>query len=279
MQKLSQLEELVHDNFGSAIVVKLSGKLLKDKAKISETAQAIADAYGRLLSFDGRLSSLVLVHGAGPQLNALLADNGFEKKTVDGRRYTTPGMMECIEYATLEISWQLKEKLEGSLFLDHDDVSIDYLLVGVEGMGEKYGGRVGRPVALLSSLGEARQDVIFLDKIVIVPSIATGAHVLYNVNADDLAGFVAARINACCYLTVGEEGGVLRDVHDPNSVIKQLALPDFTAMPLSEGMIPRRDGIAYFLQNLPVGRAFVSNSVDLNSVLEHSSPSTEIVRR
>jgi acetylglutamate kinase len=274
---MSKLDDMLNITpYGSVIVLKLSGKLLNGEEKVRETSQAISLAYSELASVFSPLASLVIVHGAGPQLDEALAANSFEKKIIDGVRYTTPEMMELIEDVTFSVSSDLESELAG-IFGTHV-VSSGYGLVTAESMGEKYGRRAGMP---FSFEYEAEPDNMYcLDRITVLPAIARGIDgKLYNVNADHMAGFFAAKINyVTCYLAVGDEGGVLKNVNDRASVISKLTLLEFASMPLSGGMIPRREGMAYFLTHTYNSRAFISSSVDLNSVLEGKSRSTEILR-
>jgi acetylglutamate kinase len=273
---MSKLEEMLEAVAGGTIVLKLSGKLLNGEEKIAETAKAIEAAYDGITTFFSPLISLVIVHGAGPQLDKALSDFGFEKKIIDGMRYTTPEMMELIEDVTFSVSGELESKLADCF--SRDMVSSGYGLVTAESLGEEYGGRAGRPIS--SDYESTPDNYLCLEPITIFPAIASGVDKnLYNVNADHMAGFVATKVNnVVCYLAVGDEAGVLKDVNDRQSVISKLTLPEFAAMPLSGGMLPRRKGITDFLENTKNTRAFVSNSVDLNSILEGKSPYTEIVR-
>jgi len=277
------LREAAFCNNGvNTIVLKLSGKLLTDEKKINETAQEIYDAYGEQLSSEGKLSSLGIVPGAGPQLGKMLAAHGFEKKLVDGVRYTTPEMMEHVERVTTSISEQLEAELKNRFL---SDVSYNSHWVVCKDMGPRYGGSVGMPYALMPYSGQELnpETMVLADKVLIIPSIArtVGKPGLFNVNADHMAGFVAARFNACAYLAVSEEAGVLKDVNDKQSVIPRLTMSELVELLKTDpsgGMIPRLQGMAHFLNTTDGSRAFISSSLDLNSILEKSSPSTEIVR-
>ena len=84
-------------------VVKVGGGILQDN--LDELASALA--------FLHRLGLRpVVLHGAGPQVDAALAEAGIETEKVDGLRVTTEGVMEIARPVIYEENMRLVEALE-----------------------------------------------------------------------------------------------------------------------------------------------------------------------
>ncbi|MGZ8687509.1 MAG: amino acid kinase family protein, partial [Gaiellaceae bacterium] len=73
------------------VVLKLGGRVAE---------QAAAEAHGlRAQGYD-----VVVVHGAGPQITAAMERRGIEPSFVDGRRVTTPEVLEVVRESLLEVN-------------------------------------------------------------------------------------------------------------------------------------------------------------------------------
>ena len=81
----------------------------------------------------------------------------------------------------------------------------------------------------------------------LIPVIATiGADTTgqaYNINADTVAGAIAASLNAAKIIYLSDVPGLLRDVEDPTSLINRITTPDLRTKlasgELDGGMIPK----------------------------------------
>jgi len=187
------------------VVVKFGGELLDDSAWRSAAATALA----------GR--ALVVVHGGGREIDAALAAAGIPKRQVDGLRITDEPTLDIVVSV---LAGSVNTSFVASL------VAAGVPAVGLTGADAACGLAVlapphravdGRTVDLgRVGVPDERSDIRLLRTLVdagFVPVVAClgvderGA--LYNVNADKLAGHLAARLSARRLVIAGTTPGVL----------------------------------------------------------------------
>jgi acetylglutamate kinase len=191
------------------LVLKFGGELLEDRARLSTVVAAARTIAER--------TPLVIVHGGGKEIDAALKAAGIEKRQVDGLRITDAATLDVV-VAVLAgtINTRLVAALNaagvGAVGLTGADGHIgltnaapphrtaDGQLVDL--------GRVGlpsleSPTVLLDTLLERR----FVPVLACIGAGADGD--LFNVNADTLAGHVAARLGASRLVIAGTTPGVL----------------------------------------------------------------------
>jgi acetylglutamate kinase len=191
---------------------------------------------------------VAIVHGGGPQANALSQRLGLETKQVAGQRVTDAETLQVMKQALGEVGVDVASALRiarvtglatsgvsGGLVeatrrppVQRGDEVVDYGLVG---------DITGINVTLFERLAKA-------GIVPIVSCLAGDAfgHV-YNVNADTVATRLASRLGAARLLLVSNVPGVLKDRSDPTSRIARLtpkearqAIADGT---VQGGMIPK----------------------------------------
>ena len=171
-------------------------------------------------------TSLVLVHGGGPQIDAALRAQGIPEERVEGLRVTSAAARDVVEAV-----------LCGSVNKD--------LVRGLLGRGARALGLCGQDGALLTArriripghdlgfVGEpAHVDAGLLRGILalgVLPVIAPlglepDEGVALNLNADTAAGAIAAALAADAYVVLTNVAGVRRDRNDPASVIPRLTI-------------------------------------------------------
>ena len=192
------------------LVLKFGGELLEDRSQLATLASAVAR-----MAHHG--VPLVVVHGGGKEIDAALKGAGVEKRQVDGLRIT--------DDATLDVVVTVLAGAVNTRFVAALAVA-GVRAVGLTGADAGLGlsepapphraadgrsvdlGRVGIPTAgsdttlLTSLLGDGFVPVI--------ASIGIGRDGrLLNVNADTLAGHLAARLGARRLTIAGTTAGVL----------------------------------------------------------------------
>jgi acetylglutamate kinase len=229
-------------------VLKLGGELLEDAAAIQSAATAIA----RLAS----TGPLVVVHGGGRAIDAELRARGLEPRFVDGLRVTDPAALDAVVSV-------LAGRNNTSLVAAIGAAGARAVgLTGADGFigrsrragvltavsGEQVDlGLVGQPedveVALL-------RDLISLGYLPVVASVGvdeTGR--LLNVNADTLAGHLAAALRASRLIVAGGTAGVL---DREGATIAHLGPAEIDAMTSSgaahSGMIAKLAACRYALE-------------------------------
>lgn len=190
-------------------IVKLGGELLEEPARLRRLARALADAAGR--------EPLVVVHGGGREVDAETARLGIPKRAVDGLRITDAATLDAV---TGVLAGRVNTRLVAALGAAGASA---VGLTGADGgiarvrRERRYRaadgtqvdlGFVGRPVgarppALLA-------DLLAAGHVPVVASLGVGAGgQIFNVNADTLAGFLAARLAARRLVIAGGTAGVL----------------------------------------------------------------------
>ena len=236
MRKAEVLAEAlpwIHQMNGRTIVVKYGGSAMED-ARLMR--QVVGDL--ELLKLMGM--RVVLVHGGGKAINALLARLGVQTRFVDGLRVTDDATMEAVQEVLVgkvnqQLVWALNE-------YGHNAVGIS----GVDGKtfkSEPVSPRLGR----VGRIREVSPDLILsiLDDgyIPVVASVGCGADGFYNVNADVAAGKVAEALHADKLVYLTDVDGLYRDARDASSLVSQMTLAEarelLSSGSLDGGMVPK----------------------------------------
>jgi acetylglutamate kinase len=209
-------------------VIKYGGNAMTDPAA---RAQVLAEV--RALSRGG--VSPVVVHGGGPYIEEALAAAAVASRFVRGLRVTTAESLAVIEPTLTMLGKRLAAELGDAVGLTGRDARLLRAARIDPELGEV--GTVTRVrVALLRALLEAG-----LTPVVACLAVDDAGSPL-NVNADDVAGAVAAALSApCVFLT--NVAGVLDDPADGASLLPSLPRADVVARVadgrIAGGMIPK----------------------------------------
>ncbi|HEY1258017.1 MAG TPA: acetylglutamate kinase [Stellaceae bacterium] len=155
----------------------------------------------------------IVVHGGGPQIGHMLARLGIESRFVDGLRVTDGATMEVVEMVlagTINKELVAAINAEGGRAIglcgkDGGLITARKLLSGAGGTIDL--GFVGEPVRIAADVLDTfkRSDIIP----VIAPIGVGAAGETYNINADTVAGAVAAAVKAARLLLLTDVAGVL----------------------------------------------------------------------
>ncbi len=236
---------------GQRFVVKLGGELLADPTH--------RDRVSRDLAVLHRLNiGVVVVHGGGPQLDAMTARLGLPVERVAGRRVTSE---EVLEAAKMVFRGQLSLDLVSALIGQGEKA------VGLSGVD---GGLVSadrRPEALVTADDGSRVavdygevgDITSVDPTVlhavldagglpvVSPLAADPTGRILNVNADTVAANIAVALGAAKLILLTRAPGLLRDADDPQSLIHWTDLQELEQLEkdriLTGGMRPKAAAI------------------------------------
>lgn len=237
-QVLTQALPYIKQLSGKTIVIKYGGNaMISDELKSAVMEDIV------LLSTVG--IKVVLVHGGGPEINAMLQKIGKEPKFVGGLRYTDRETMDVVEMVLAgKVNKGLVQKLQamggkaiGLCGLDGD------MLQAVKHHGEDLG-LVGDIVKVDVSLLRNSLDN---GTIPVVASVATGQNEgeTYNINADIAASHIAAALAAEKLVLMTDVRGLLRDREDEDSLISVVQVSEVQSLKrqgiISGGMIPKID--------------------------------------
>jgi acetylglutamate kinase len=220
------------------VVVKYGGNaMLNDELK-----QAVMEDIVLLNTIGIRV---VLVHGGGPEITAMLERVGKESTFIDGLRYTDDETMEIVQ---MVLTGKLNKDIVGIL-LQAGGRAVG--LSGVDGgllRARKLDkgvdlGLVGEVTSVNTALVETLLAEGFIPVISTVALGEDGDSNRYNINADTAAAKIAAALHAEKFVQLTNVPGVLRNVNDPSTLIKQIArvaIPSLMATGIiSAGMIPK----------------------------------------
>lgn len=221
---------------GKTIVVKYGGAAMKSP---DLQASVVKDLV--LLSCVGL--RLVVIHGGGPEINAWLGRLGIEPQFLNGLRVTDAATMEVVEMV-------LVGKVNKSL------VS---LINGAGGTAVGLSGKDGRlltprPSPHSAGLGFVG-DVASVDPSILRPILSHGyipviASVAadesgqgFNINADTVAGEIAAAVGAEKLILLTDVPGILEDRNDLRTPVKEIGIKGVRKMveegKVAGGMIPK----------------------------------------
>jgi len=234
VQVLSEALPYLQRFAGQTVVVKYGGA-----AMLSEDLKAAVIRDVVLLSTVGIRP--VLVHGGGPEINAMLEKIGIEAKFLNGLRVTDAATMEIVEQV-------LTGKVNKSI------VSLISVAGGkAVGICGKDGnllrgeiksaelGFVGRVTSVDTTLIKNLVDGGYIPVVATVAMDSKGQAL--NVNADTAAGAIAAKLGAEKLILMTDVPGVCTDKNDPSTLIRELTMEQtekaITAGVIAGGMIPK----------------------------------------
>ncbi len=187
---------------------------------------------------------VVVVHGGGPEINAVLDKMHIAPKFIDGLRYTDADTMDVVQ---MVLSGKIGKDLTA---LVHQLGGKAISLSGIDGqlmMADKLLGEVD--YGLVGQIKRVDPFVInmALDNgyIPIISTVAQGDNTAYNLNADTAASAIAVALGAEKLILLTDVKGILTDAKDDTTLIPVLALSDIPKLTksgiITGGMIPKME--------------------------------------
>lgn len=275
MHKVNVLAEAlpyIRDFHGSCMVIKMGGHAMVDKEVMESTIKDIL-----LLYYVG--IKPVIVHGGGPEISDKMEQLGVKPKYVDGLRVTDKDTMEIVEMVldgkvnsqiistfiknggkAVGISGKdglliIAKKKEIKKIENNEEVSIDL-------------GHVGETEYINPEILEVLTEKGLIP--VISPVAADLEGETYNINADVVAGNVAAALKAKKLIMLTDVPGLMENPGDESSVISQLKTDELEKKlaknELRSGMIPKAEAIVAALKG-GVERAHIIDGSKEHSIL------------
>ena len=224
---------------GATVVVKYGGAAMTNPELKASFARDIA-----LLKFVGM--NPVVVHGGGPDISAYSDRLGLDVNFVDGLRVTDEPTMELVKMVLIgkinkEIVAQLQVAGAKAAGLSGDDGALIRARKATSDSGDL--GFVGEVERIDPEILEALGDFVPVVASVGVDSEGQS----YNINADTVAGALAAALRARRVIFLTDVEGVYHDFDDKDSLIAKCALPDIEALmatgTVDKGMIPKLEAV------------------------------------
>jgi acetylglutamate kinase len=226
------------------IIVKYGGNaMLNDELKIAVIKDVI------LMNCVG--IRVVLVHGGGPEIEAMLKKTGKESRFINGLRYTDEETMEVVQQVLCgKINKDITALIE-------KDGGKAIGLCGMDGAMLK-----ARRIHELGFTGEIEDiDPSLLNSVLDAGTIPVVSSVAYgtgedegralNINADIAAARIAASLGAEKLILMTDIRGILRDINDEASLVKIIGRGQLDELKkqgiVTKGMIPKTDCCAFAL--------------------------------
>lgn len=233
---LSEALPYIQQFHGRTIVVKYGGAAMKDS---SLKASVIRDVV--FMASVGIRP--VIVHGGGPEINTWLAKLNIEPQFKDGLRITDAKTMDVVEMVLVgRVNKQLV-----SLINQAGGKAV--------GLCGKDGNLVtARPQSMAEGVGfvgdvshvqpDLVRSLVEADYIPVISSVAADlSGQAYNINADTVAGELAAALSAEKLILLTDTPGIMKDFHDPTTLFNQLDIQQARNLiadgTVAGGMIPK----------------------------------------
>lgn len=222
---------------GKTIVIKYGGSALTNPIVKDTIINNIA-----LMKLVGMKP--VVIHGGGPEINAMLNRLDVKSEFISGLRVTSKDAVEVVEMV-------LSGKVNKSIVTDIETKGVRAIgISGKDGSTIKARkliknstdyGHVGEIDEIDTSLIRSLLNNDFIP--VIAPIGKDNRGNTYNINADYVAMDISAALQAEKLLFLTDVPGVLMDINDPESVVHFMGLDEIDPLiengTISGGMIPK----------------------------------------
>ena len=186
---------------------------------------------------------VVLVHGGGPEISAMLKRVGIESKFIGGLRYTDKETVEIVRMVLSgKINKTLVNEIENSGGKSIGISGIDGHMLQCEKEKEELG-FVGK---IVKADVQIIKDCLSNGYIPVVSTIGYDDEGnIYNVNADTAASVIAGELQAESLILMTDIRGLLENKDDETTLIKKVVVSDIPSLVkkgiISGGMIPKID--------------------------------------
>ncbi|MCI6844223.1 MAG: acetylglutamate kinase [Coriobacteriaceae bacterium] len=243
---------------GKTVVVKYGGSAMEDRKLMVQVLEDV-----ELLKLMGM--RVVLVHGGGKAISAMLARLDMPVQFKNGLRVTDDDTMEAVQEVLIgkvnqQLVWALNE-------YGHNAVGIS----GADGKTLKavpVSPELGRVGHIREVSPELIETILDDDYIPVIASVACGSDGFFNVNADEAASAVAEALHADKLIYLTDVDGLFADVNDKGSLIRSLTKAETKSIlasgELAGGMVPK---VRSIVEAMDRG---VSEVVILNGKSPHS---------
>ncbi|MBT9314660.1 acetylglutamate kinase [Leptothoe spongobia] len=235
VQILSEALPYIQQFRGRTVVVKYGGAAMKD--------DNLKDKVIRDIVFMACVGiHPVVVHGGGPEINTWLGKLNIEAQFKNGLRVTDAATMDVVE---MVLVGRVNKELVGLVnsaggsavgLCGKDGNMITARPHAAEGVGF-----VGEVTRIEPKLVKSLVDAGYIPIISSVAADTNGQP--YNINADTVAGELAAALGAEKLILLTDTPGILKDYHDPSTLYNKIDIQEARDLIdsgiVSGGMIPK----------------------------------------
>ena len=210
----------------------------------------------------------ILVHGGGPDINSMMDRLGLEPKFINGKRVTDSETMEIVE---MVLAGKTNKSIVGL---------INTLGGNAVGLSGKDGNLVSasatsKELGLVGSVDIINPKILFdlmeSEYIPVISSIGMSiSGETFNINADHIAGEIAAAVEAEKLIMMTDVNGIYTDINNPDTFVSRIDIDEAKEMIASgvvnKGMIPKVEACIIALQS-GVERTHIINGTAPSSIL------------
>jgi acetylglutamate kinase len=222
---------------GRIVVVKYGGSAMSDAQLMGSLARDLV-----LMHYVGMRP--VVVHGAGPQISALMERLDQKPAFVDGHRVTGAAELDVVRMVLQKTNKELV-----SLINAHSDLAVgvsgeDANLIRARKLNVASGPDLGFVGEVESVDPRVAVGLLGSGFIPVVAPMGTDRRgQAFNINADLVAGAIASSLGAAKLVYLTDVEGLYRDFGDRGSLLSKVTVEDLrtmlSEMKLSSGMIPK----------------------------------------
>ncbi|AKG20670.1 acetylglutamate kinase [Calothrix sp. 336/3] len=235
VQVLSEALPYIQQFAGRTVVVKYGGAAMKDSDLKDKVIRDIV-----FLSCVGLRP--ILVHGGGPEINSWLDKLGIEPQFKNGLRVTDAPTMDVVEMVLVgRVNKEIVSLINQSGGKAVGLCGKDGNLITARPQGEEGIGFVGEVCGVNINILETLVNSGYIPVVSSVAADETGQ--AYNINADTVAGEIAAAMNAEKLILLTDTRGILKDYKDPSTLIPKVDIQEARQListgVVAGGMIPK----------------------------------------
>jgi acetylglutamate kinase len=232
---LSEALPYIQQFAGRTVVVKYGGAAMKDSSLKATVMRDIV-----FLACVGLRP--IVVHGGGPEINSWLDKLGIEPQFKNGLRVTDAATMDVVEMVLVgrvnkEIVALINQAGGAAIGLCGKDAN----LLKARPQGQEGIGFVGEVSSIDANILSTLVTSGYIPVVSSVAADETGQS--YNINADTVAGELAAALGAEKLILMTDTAGILENYHDPSTLITQLDIQQARSLietgVVGGGMIPK----------------------------------------
>ena len=231
---------------GKTIVIKYGGAAMENDSLKHSVMQDVV-----LMKYIGM--NPVVVHGGGNQISEWMRRVGKEAEFVQGLRVTDA---ETVEIAEMVLAGVINKEIVSLINL-HGGKAVglcgkDANLIRVQKhypqVVDENGKTTSVDIGFVGEIIGVKPDVLFtLDQEGYIPVLAPNGvgddDCTYNINADTMAGEIAAALNAEKLILLTDQRGILQDLNDESSLISRIRTTEIEGLVadgvIGSGMLPK----------------------------------------
>jgi acetylglutamate kinase len=232
---LSEALPYIQQFAGRTVVVKYGGAAMKDSTLKDKVMRDIV-----FLSCVGLRP--ILVHGGGPEINSWLNKLGIEAQFKNGLRVTDAPTMDVVEMVLVgRVNKEIVSLISRAGGLAVGLCGKDGNLITARPQDQEGIGFVGEVSNVNIKILETLSSNGYIPVVSSVAADDQGQ--AYNINADTIAGEIAAALGAEKLILLTDTQGILKDYHDPSTLIPKVDIREARELiasgVVSGGMIPK----------------------------------------